>query len=258
MTDRLCAEDLSVAFGDRTVLHELNLSLPDGKITAIIGPNGCGKSTLLRTLARLISPAKGRILLDGAPITAQPTRAVAQQLAILPQVAQAPPGIRVEELVMCGRTPHQSPMRPRTMADQTAVQSALESLGLADIADRRVENLSGGQRQRVWIAMTLAQETGIVLLDEPTTYLDLPLQIEVLKLIRTLSDERGLTTAMVLHDINLAARFADHVVAIRAGRLICAGPPAEMITSERMLQIFDLDCVVIPDPVHATPHVVAR
>lgn len=258
MTSRLRTEAISVSFATRSVLHELSLGLPDGKVTMIIGPNACGKSTFLRSLARLQTVSGGRVVLDDQSILSLPTRDVARKLAILPQVTQAPSGMRVKELVLRGRTPHQSPLRQWSAQDQSAVENAIAQVGLDGFGDNRLEELSGGQRQRAWIAMTLAQQTEILLLDEPTTYLDLPHQIEVLSMLRRLCDTQGMTIAMVLHDVNLAARFSDNVVAMRDGAVVQSGPPDEVITSETMKRIFDLNCLVIPDPVFGTAHVIPK
>ncbi len=258
MTSRLRSEGISVSFGPRTVLHDLSLSLPDGKMTTIIGPNACGKSTFLRSLARLQTVSAGRVVLDEQPILTLPTRDVARRLAILPQVTQAPAGMRVNELVLRGRTPHQSPLRQWSAQDQTAVEHAIEQVGLDGLGDYRLEELSGGQRQRAWIAMTLAQQTDILLLDEPTTYLDLPHQIDVLTMLRGLCDTHGMTIAMVLHDVNLAARFSDNIITMREGAAVLTGPPDQVITSETMQRVFGLDCLVIPDPVFGTAHVIPK
>ena len=252
----LAAEALTIAYGAKPILDGLTLSIPEGRVTAIIGPNACGKSTLLRSLARLLRPKAGQVLLDGKAIHKLPTRDVARQLAILPQSPLAPEGLTVQGLVLRGRTPHQSPLRQWTARDAEAVAQALALTGLADLADRPVEALSGGQRQRAWIAMALAQETGILLLDEPTTYLDLPHQIEVLALVRKLNRDHGRTVVLVLHDVNLAARFSDHIIAMRGGRILRHGPPQEIISADTMSAVYGLDCTVIADPHHGTPHVI--
>lgn len=256
--DRLRAEAISVDYPGRAVLEALSLDIPDGRVTAIVGPNACGKSTLLRALARLIPLACGQVTLDGRPIDRQPSRQVARQLAILPQSPVAPEGLTVFDLVRRGRTPHQSALRQWSRADAEAVARALTLTGLKDLSGRRLDTLSGGQRQRAWIAMALAQDTDLLLLDEPTTYLDLPHQIEILALVRKLNRDTGRTVAMVLHDINLAARFADHMIALKAGRVRYQGPPAEIVTAGMMQEIFSLPCTVITDPVNGHPHVIPR
>ena len=253
---RLRAEDLSVRFARTTVLDRLSVALPDGKVTAIVGPNACGKSTLLRSLARLQPASGGQVILDGKSIAAQNSRSVAKRLAILSQSPVAPEGLSVRDLVLRGRTPHQSAWRQFSTEDAAAVEAALQSTGLTALADRAIDTLSGGQRQRAWIAMALAQDTQLLLLDEPTTYLDLPHQIELLKLVHSLNRTTGRTVAMVLHDINLAARFCDHVIALRGGAVHSQGSAQEVITVTMMAEVFDLPCSIIPDPVHGTPHVI--
>jgi len=255
-TDRLYADDLSVAFGRTVVLPGLSLSVPDGKVTVIVGANACGKSTLLRALARLKAPAGGQVVLDGRNIAHRSTREVARTLGMLPQMPTAPEGIRVFDLVERGRTPHQSVLRQWSKADALAVETALDRTGMSELGDRFLHDLSGGQRQRAWIAMALAQETDLLLLDEPTTFLDLAHQIELLDLIRDLNRTAGRTVVMVLHDINLAARYADHMIGLKDGRLIAQGTAEEVVTEAGMRAIFDLDCMIIRDPVKGTPLVV--
>ena len=256
VNSRLRAVDISVEYPGRPVLDTLSLEVPDGKVTAIVGPNACGKSTLLRALARLAPVAGGQVMLDGQAIATQRSRSVARQLAILPQAPFAPEGITIHDLVRRGRTPHQSALRQWSYADAEAVDRALHLTGLKDMAHHLLVTLSGGQRQRAWIAMALAQETDLLLLDEPTTYLDLPHQIDLLRLIRRLNSETGRTVVMVLHDINLAARFADHMVALREGSVCYQGAPCEIVTPDMMRDVFSLFCTVIPDPVHGHPHVI--
>ena len=257
MTD-LRAEDLHVSYHGRPVIRGLTLAIPPGRVTAIIGPNGSGKSTLLKALARILRPAAGRVTLDGADLHALPTRAVARRLAILPQAPVAPPGITAADLVARGRAPWQGLIRQWSAGDEAAVARAMAATGTAALAGERVEALSGGQRQRVWIAMALAQETELLLLDEPTTWLDLPYQIEVLRLLQRLNRDTGRTVVSVLHDLNLAARHSDHIVALKDGRLVAEGPPAEVLTPERLAGTFGLDARVIPDPETGTPLVVPR
>lgn len=256
MTARLRAEDVSVAYAGTPVLDRLSAEIPDGGLTVIVGPNACGKSTLLRSLARLQSADGGQAVLDGKAIHRQPSRSVAQRLAILPQTPAAPEGLTVRDLAARGRTPHQSALRQWSRADAAAVDRALELTGIAPHAHRALETLSGGQRQRAWIAMALAQDTGILLLDEPTTYLDLPHQVELLRLVQQLNRDTGRTVAMVLHDINLAARFATRMIALKDGRVYCQGTPAEVVTEAHIQAVFALNCRVIADPLHGTPHVI--
>ncbi|MEZ0074884.1 ABC transporter ATP-binding protein [Planotetraspora sp. GP83] len=253
---RLQAVDVRLGYGDRVIVDGLHLGVEAGTVTTIIGPNGCGKSTLLRALGRLLRPAGGHVLLDGRRIDKLPTREVAKLLGVLPQAPTAPEGLTVGDLVARGRHPHQTWYRQWSTEDEAAVAEALEWTGLLDLADRPLDELSGGQRQRAWISMALAQGTGLLLLDEPTTFLDLAHQVEVLELVRHLHREAGKTVVMVLHDLNLAARYADRLVAMRDGRVVAAGPPDEVLTEERVLEVFGLQSRVIPDPVAGTPLVV--
>jgi iron complex transport system ATP-binding protein len=253
---RLRAEKLELRYGERLITGDLGVSIPDGRISVIVGPNACGKSTLLRALARLLKPRQGAVLLDGQDIQRLPTREVARRLGLLPQTPIAPESILVADLVARGRTPHQSALQQWSAADETAVLDALEATGTLDLADRRIDELSGGQRQRVWIAMALAQQTGLLLLDEPTTFLDLRHQIDVLDLVRRLNRQEGRTLVLVLHDLNLACRYADHIIAMSAGRIVAEGPPAEVITAATLREVFELDCEVIADPVSGTPLVI--
>ncbi|MEU1973252.1 ABC transporter ATP-binding protein [Microbacterium sp. NPDC019599] len=254
----LSAQSLTLAYGERPVIEGLDLQLPPGRITAIVGANGCGKSTLLRALARLITPRAGQVVLDGKDLHSRPTKEVARTLGLLPQSPIAPEGIAVADLVGRGRHPHQKLLARWSANDYEVVAQSLEATGTADLADRSVDELSGGQRQRVWIAMALAQQTDILLLDEPTTFLDVAHQIEVLDLLTDLNRERGTTIAMVLHDINLAARYADHVFALRGGRLVASGAPRDVVTADLIREVFDLDSLVVPDPVSGCPIVLPR
>ena len=255
-TSRLSAADLSLGYGDRRIVQDLDLAVPDGKVTVIVGANGCGKSTLLRGLARLLKPASGAVLLDGRSIHEQPSREVARRLGLMPQNPVAPEGVTVVDLVGRGRHPHHGPLRRWSTADDAAVARALELTDTLDLAHRPVDELSGGQRQRVWIAMALAQETDLLLLDEPTTYLDVAHQVEVLDLLVDLNAARGATVVMVLHDLNLAGRYADRLVALREGRVVAVGPPSEVVTPELVRDVFGLESRVIEDPVSNTPLVV--
>ncbi|AMY68751.1 ABC transporter ATP-binding protein [Frigidibacter mobilis] len=249
----LAAHGLHAGYGDRAVLQGLELSIPPGRITAIVGANACGKSTLLRSLSRLLAPAQGQVLLDGKSVHKMPPRHLARQMGLLPQSPAAPDGITVLDLVSRGRHPHHGLLSRWTGQDDAAVAAALQATGTTDLAERAVDELSGGQRQRVWIAMALAQETGLLLLDEPTTFLDIAHQIEVLDLLTDLNHARGTTIVMVLHDLNLAARYADTLVALRAGRVHAAGPPEAVLTEAMVEAVFGLPCQTLPDPVSGRP-----
>lgn len=255
-TSTLIAKELSVSYGKNNILENLSLQLDSGKITVIIGPNACGKSTLLKTLARLLPPNTGQVLLDGREINALPTKQVAVRLGFLPQSPITPSGITVGDLVSRGRHPHLSWKTRWSSSDEKATANALEMTGTADLVDRPVDELSGGQRQRVWIALALAQQTEILLLDEPTTYLDLSHQIDVLDLLSELNQSSGTTICMVLHDLNLAARYAHKVVAMRDGGLIAQGTPQQVFTESTIQSIYGLKTRIIYDPVSSSPLVV--
>jgi iron-siderophore transport system ATP-binding protein len=253
---RLYGGELTLAYERRTIVEDLTIAVPDRSFTVIVGPNACGKSTLLRGLARMLKPATGTVLLDGQDIGALPAKKVARTLGLLPQSSTAPDGITVAELVACGRYPHQRLLRQWSRDDERVVGESMAATGVADIADRLVDELSGGQRQRVWIAMALAQETPLLLLDEPTTYLDLTHQVEILDLCVRLREEQGRTLVAVLHDLNLAARYATHLIAMREGRIVAAGAPKDIVTAELVQDVFRLPCRVIADPETGTPLVV--
>jgi iron complex transport system ATP-binding protein len=253
---RLAAERLRLAYDDHVVVDDLDLTLTEGSFTAIVGPNGCGKSTLLRALGRLLRPTSGQVLLDGRAIARTPTREVAKVLGLLPQTPVAPEGLSVADLVTRGRHPHQTWLRQWSRDDEAVVAEALAWTGLTELADRSVDTLSGGQRQRAWISMALAQGTDLLLLDEPTTYLDLSHQIDVLDLVARLHTERGRTVVVVLHDLNLAARYAERLIAMKDGVLVASGPPHEVLTEDLLAAVFDLEARVVPDPVTGTPMVV--
>ncbi|MDF2837962.1 MAG: yusV, partial [Paenibacillus sp.] len=250
---RLEARDLSVDYGTKTILKDLNLSIPEGKVTVFIGSNGCGKSTLLRTVARLLKPTEGSVLLDGKRIAEIKTKELAKSLAILPQGPSAPEGLTVRQLVKQGRYPHQSWLRQWSAEDERMVEYALNATKMAELADRTVDSLSGGQRQRAWIAMSLSQGTDILLLDEPTTYLDLTHQIEILDMLYELNEREGRTIVMVLHDLNLACRYAHHIVALRDQSIYAEGKPEEIVTEQTVLDVFRMQCQMLKDPVFNTP-----
>ncbi|MFE3474573.1 ABC transporter ATP-binding protein [Streptomyces bacillaris] len=252
---RLAARGVTVGYGGRAVIDDLDVEIPPGVVTTIIGPNGCGKSTLLRTLTRLLKPADGTVVLDGEDIAKLRTRDVAKKLGLLPQAPVAPEGLTVGDLVARGRHPHQSWLRQWSSDDAGVVERALTMTGVADLADRPVDSLSGGQRQRVWISMTLAQGTDLLLLDEPTTYLDLAHAIDVLDLVDDLH-ESGCTVVMVLHDLNLAARYSDNLIVMRSGRILAQGHPRDVITAELLHEAFGLQAAVIDDPVGDRPLIV--
>ncbi|MFD4325894.1 ABC transporter ATP-binding protein [Nocardioides sp. NPDC058538] len=253
---RLAAESVSLGYGADPIVDEVSLEIPDGLTTVIVGANGCGKSTLLRGMARLLRPISGQVVLDGKAVHKQPTRAVAKTLGLMPQSPIAPEGITVVDLVGRGRQPHRGALQRWSPEDDAAVAEALELTNTLDLADRIVDELSGGQRQRVWVAMALAQQTDLLLLDEPTTFLDVAHQIDLLDLLHGLRETRGTTVVMVLHDLNLAARYADHLIAMSGGKIAATGTPAEVVTADRVEQVFGLESQVIVDPVSGTPMVV--
>ncbi|MEM9203329.1 MAG: ABC transporter ATP-binding protein [Actinomycetota bacterium] len=252
----LSADGVTLSYGDRVVVEALDLEVPPNKITAIVGANACGKSTLLRALSRLLTPQSGRVILDGEDLQRLPTKEVARKLGLLPQSPIAPEGIVVSDLVSRGRHPHQNWLGRWTSEDDAAIAEALDMTNTAELANRAVDELSGGQRQRVWVAMSLAQRTDLLLLDEPTTFLDVSHQIDVLDLLTDLNQRRGTTIVMVLHELNIAARYADFVVAMGAGKVHAAGAPDEVITESLVRSVFGMESRVVPDPVSGSPMVV--
>lgn len=252
----LTASGLGLGYRHELVIDGLDVEIAPGAITAIVGPNGCGKSTLLRALARLMKPRSGAVHLDGQAIHSQPTKAVARVLGLLPQSPLAPEGIAVADLVSRGRSPHQGLFGSLSAADKAAIAEALKASDTAHLADRNVDELSGGQRQRVWIAMALAQQSDILLLDEPTTFLDVAHQVEVLDLLVDLNKQRGTTVVMVLHDLNLAARYADQLIAMKEGTIVAHGKPTEVVSAAMVKDVFGLASTVIADPVTGAPLVI--
>lgn len=250
------ADQLASGYDDKIILKNINLEIPSNKISVIIGSNGCGKSTLLKTLAKLIKPSSGDVTLDGKAISKIPPKKLAQILGVLPQSPIVPEGITVSDLIGRGRFPHQSLFSGWSKKDYEAVAEAMEIMNVTEFADLDIDELSGGQRQRVWIAMALAQQTDILFLDEPTTFLDITYQVEILDLLTDLNRKHGTTIVMVLHDINLSARYADYIFAIKNGRLVSEGAPQDVITDSLIHEIFGMKCVVIDDPVSHTPLVV--
>ncbi|RKS77067.1 iron complex transport system ATP-binding protein [Actinomadura pelletieri DSM 43383] len=249
----LVAEGLTLGYGDLAVIDSLDLTVPPGEITVIVGANACGKSTLLRSLSRLLTPRAGRVVLDGRQVHRTPAKELARTLGVLPQSPVAPEGITVLDLVCRGRHPHQGLFSRWNGGDDAAVAEALEATQTTDLADRAVDELSGGQRQRVWIAMALAQQTDLLLLDEPTTFLDASHQIEILDLLTDLNRTRGTTIVMVLHDLNLAARYADHLIALADGHVHSNGTPTEVLTEDTVRTVFNLDSRIIEDPLTGRP-----
>jgi iron complex transport system ATP-binding protein len=252
----LKAADVTLKYEQRTVIEGLSAVIPESEVTMIVGANACGKSTLLRGLSRLLKPASGSVTLDGKDIHSRPAREVARTLGLLPQHPTAPDGISVRDLVGRGRYPHQGFFRGWSADDDDAVRRAMEATDTLQLAERNVDELSGGQRQRVWIAMALAQETEVLLLDEPTTYLDLAHQVEVLDLVTDLNRRNGTTVAIVLHDLNLAARYADHVIALKAGSIVAEGAATDVITEQLVRDVFGLESRVVADPISGTPLII--
>jgi iron complex transport system ATP-binding protein len=253
---RLQAQDVTIGYDKRVISESLSVDIPDGAFTVIVGPNACGKSTLLRALSRLLAPTKGSVLLDGRAISSYPAKEVARRLGLLPQSSIAPDGIRVADLVARGRYPHQKLIRQWSADDESAVIEAMTATGVTELSGRLVDELSGGQRQRVWVAMVLAQQTPLMLLDEPTTFLDIAYQIDLLELCAELNKTGGRTLVAVLHDLNHACRYADHIIAMKAGAIVAEGRPADIITADLVRDVFGLPCRIIDDPESHTPLVI--
>ncbi|WP_338631102.1 ABC transporter ATP-binding protein [Clostridium baratii] len=246
-------KDLNISYGNLDIVKDLNLEIPKGKITTIIGANGCGKSTILKTLARIIKPKSGSIYINDKELNSQDSKELAKAMAVLPQSPQAPSGLTVEELISYGRFPHQKGFGKLKDEDKDIINWALEKTRILEFRDRPIEALSGGQRQRAWIAMALAQETDILLLDEPTTYLDLAHQLEVLKLLEELNKKEGRTIVIVIHELNNAARFADHMIGVKKGKIVCQGTAHEVMTKENLKEIFNIDAEIVNEPRSGKP-----
>lgn len=253
MKSCITTEHLSAGYDGRPVFHDLDLEIPSGKITTLIGSNGSGKSTILKTMSRLIVPTAGAVCLDGQSIHGMPTKLVAQKLALLPQGAQTPAGITVNDLVEYGRFPYRNKLSGLSAKDREIIRWALSSTNMTELAGREMDQLSGGQRQRGWIAMALAQKTGILFLDEPTTYLDISHQLDILQLLRKLNLEQGVTIVMVLHDLNHAIMFSDYLIAIKDGEKYGAGAPEQIVTAKTLREVFDVEAEIIRHPVLHVP-----
>ncbi|MFW8052357.1 ABC transporter ATP-binding protein [Vagococcus fluvialis] len=251
--NRITTESLSIAYEEQMIVENLNLVIPTGQITSIIGPNGCGKSTILKTIGRIMKKKSGMVYLDGADIAKISTKEIAQKMAILPQTPIAPSGLTVNELVSYGRFPHQKGFGKLTSKDKEIISWAIEVTKLTEYSTREIDNLSGGQRQRVWIAMALAQQTDLIFLDEPTTYLDMAHQLEVLELLSELNKTQKCTIVMVLHDLNLASRFSDYIVAVNKGEIKASGTPDKVITRENLINVFQIDATIVKEPIHQKP-----
>ncbi len=255
---RLVVENLKVGYGEKVIIENLNLAIPSNKISVVLGANGCGKSTFLKSVSRLLKPISGNIILDDKKIDEYSSKEFAQVLGLLPQSPIVPEGITVADLVTRGRYPYRKFMKNLTKEDYRAIEEALELMGITDLADRCVEELSGGQRQRVWIALSLAQDTDILLLDEPTTFLDIAYQVDILDLLTELNQKKGTTVVMILHDVNLSARYADYIFAMNNGKLIKEGLPKEVITPALMREVYGLECIVAEDPLSGAPYVIPK
>lgn len=255
---RLTAQDITIGYDTRVISKDLSVAIPDRSFTVIVGANACGKSTLLRALSRLIKPSRGSVVLDGQAIGSFPAKEVARRLGLLPQTSIAPEGITVADLIARGRYPHQKLLRQWSREDEAAVIAAMDATRVTELSHRLVDELSGGQRQRVWVAMVLAQETPLLLLDEPTTFLDITHQIELLELLGDLNRRNGQTIVAVLHDLNHACRYATHIIAMRDGAIIAEGAPRDIVTAELVEAVFGLPCIIIDDPIAHTPLVIPR
>lgn len=253
-----CARNICVGYEDNTIIKDLDIIIPSGKFSVLIGQNGCGKSTLLKSFARLLKPKSGDVVLDGKSIYDIPTQCLSREIGLLPQSPIVPAGITVADLVARGRFPYQKLFGQLSKTDYQAIACAMEAMGIADLADKPVDSLSGGQRQRVWIALVLAQDTDILLLDEPTTYLDIAYQVEILDCLAMLNRTKKTTIVAILHDINLSIRYADHIFAMKRGRLIAEGEPRDIITTDLMKDVYGMESDIITDPATGDPYVIPR
>lgn len=249
----ITTDNLNISYGSIDIVKDLNLKIPKGKITTIIGSNGCGKSTVLKTIARILTPKSGDIYINEKSIKDQSSKELAKTMAVLPQSPQAPNGLTVEELIAYGRFPHQKGFGKLKKEDKEIIEWALEATGLIEFRERDIEDLSGGQRQRAWIAMALAQQTDILILDEPTTYLDLAHQLEILNLLKELNEKQGTTIVMVIHELNNAARFADYMIGMKSGKIACEGTAYEVMTKDNLKELFNIDAEIIQDPRNNKP-----
>lgn len=254
----LATESITLCYDQNIITQDLSVHIPEGKFSVIVGPNGCGKSTLLRAMSRLLEPKSGQVLLNGQDIHSLATREVAKILGLLPQSAIAPDGIKVADLIARGRFPHQKWFQPWREEDQNAVDAAMKATSITEFAQYNVDQLSGGQRQRVWVAMALAQETPLLLLDEPTTYLDIAHQIELMDLFQDLNRLQGHTLVAVLHDLNHACRYADNLIAMKAGQIIATGAPKDIVTETLIEEVFGLPCIILDDPISGTPLIIPK
>lgn len=242
--EAICVKDLTIAYEDKLIIENMNISIPKGEISIIIGANGCGKSTLLKTIARIIKPKSGKIYINGKDVKSRKAKMLAKEIAVLPQSPKCPDGLTVKELIAYGRFPHQKTMAGLSNRDKEVIDWAIKETGLEEYLNRPVESLSGGQRQRAWIAMTLAQETDIILLDEPTTYLDMSYQLEILLLLKKLNEEKKITIVIVLHELNNACRFAHNIIGMKQGKVICEGSPSEVITNKSLKKLYGIDATL--------------
>lgn len=257
-SQKLSGQSLKVGYSSRTIIENIDIEIPENRISVIIGANGCGKSTLLKTMSRLIKPKYGQIFLNEKNIDIMSSTDIAKTIGLLPQTPIIPSGITVYDLVLRGRFPYRKPFRGLSEEDYASAREAMEMMKITDIADRFVDELSGGQRQRVWIALSLCQQTDILFLDEPTTYLDITYQVEILETLKEINRKKGTTIVMVLHDINLSARYSDYIFAMKNGNIVAKGEAKHIITPELMKKVYGLDCIVLEDPISKSPYIIPK